>query len=169
MDYSKLDPGQFDAIVTGDLAHYDISLESGLCSIICDHFAPGHRSADFRRLILDREGLTFQHKIDIVKAMLPFFPNQVAAHKLKGHLKKIEEYKDLRNALAHGKAVTPPDAPSDSNSLEFSVETVSRSGKRKETIAITPKSRRALLWEMYAVILDLEKIRNEIQRPTHRA
>lgn len=135
MDYAELGHEDFDALVTGTFTHYALWLEDVLNSIISDYFVRSHdRQARFKRLILHREGLSFQDKIDIVRSMVPLFGKLAEQVKLKSILKEIEDFKFWRNALAHGLDASTSDDP-----LQLRVEFVSRSGKEK-SIEITPDS-----------------------------
>jgi hypothetical protein len=133
--YEKLPHEDFDAIVTGELAHFAIWLENALIDIISDFFAQPTRKLQFKRLLLRREGLTFQDKIDIVRAMIPEFRNPAAAQELKQILNKIESFKADRNAFAHGLDVTPES----SKGARIHVEIVTRAGKER-TVEVTPES-----------------------------
>ena len=127
MNYRNLSKEDFDAIVTGELTHYSIWMENVLIDIISTQFSQPARRVDFERLLLRREGLTFQDKIEIVRAMLPQFSNKPAAGKLKPLLTKIEEFKAYRNAFAHGTDVTT----SNNQDGGIYIEIVARSGKEK--------------------------------------
>lgn len=83
--------------------------------------------------------------------MLPLFGEAAEKCNLKGLLKEVEEYKALRNALAHGLDRTDPKEPH-----KLVVEVVSRSGKEKQ-IEITPESH----MESLAKVADLHKRFNE--------
>lgn len=124
MDYAELEKEDFDAVVTGEMTHYALWLEGEINGILSDHFKPAKgRLHHFETFILLREGLTFQDKIEIVRGLLPLFPNQSAALALKPLLKKVEDFKAWRNALAHGQDVTENDTVQ-----EIEIEAVSRSG-----------------------------------------
>lgn len=102
MDYEKLHPEQFDALVTGELTHFGLWFEDELVGVICDYFVGDTPLRnDFLRLLMRREGLTFQDKIEIVRALVPVFPQESSARWTK-LLKRIEDFKALRNAAAHG-------------------------------------------------------------------
>ena len=148
--YKKLSPEDFDALVTGELAHYAIWLEGVLVDIISDFFAKPSRKKDFVRLMLHRDGLTFQQKIEIVRAMLPLFKNIAATKELKALLTKTEAFKADRNAFAHGLDVTP-------KSLKgtcIHVEIVTRSGKEKR-VEVTAESHTGTLEKADALFNDL--------------
>lgn len=135
MDYYSLSQEDFDAVVTGEMTHYALWLEDVANVIICEYFiGPSDKEDDFRRLILYRDGLTFQDKIEIIRGMIPLFGEAAEKCNLKGLLKEVEEYKAWRNALAHGHDRTDPKEPH-----KLIVEVVSRSGKEKR-VEITPES-----------------------------
>lgn len=106
--YRSLHKQDFDAIVTGELTHYALWLENVLIEIIVNYFARPSRKKLFSQLLLQRDGLTFQDKIEIVRAMLPEFTELSLAQELRQLLQKIEKFKETRNALAHGLSRTPP-------------------------------------------------------------
>jgi hypothetical protein len=135
MEYKELSLEEFDAVVTGELTHFALHLEDCLDKLVTEFFVSRDvRRGDFKRLMLHRDGLTFQHKIEIVRAMGPILGETAQRVDLKGLLRRIEDFKAYRNALAHGH-----DVSSDPESLTMRVETVSRSGKPR-TIEITPAS-----------------------------
>jgi len=157
--YKKLAPEDFDAIVTGELAHYAIWLEDGLVTIISEFFAVPSRKKDFIRLLLHREALTFQDKIEIVGTMVPLYANPVAAMELKVVLKKIEAFKSQRNAFAHGRDVTPES----SKGASIHVELVGRTGKGK-VIEVTPESHVKTLGEMDQLLEILTSISKRLNQ-----
>jgi hypothetical protein len=160
MDHKKLSQEDFDAIVTGELTHYAAWLEDELIDIISDYFQQLDRRADFQRLLLRRDGLTFQDKIEIVRALLPLFANRLAAERLKVALPEIETFKATRNAFAHGRDVTPPD----SKSLTLHVEVVSRAGKEK-VIVVTPESHEAFLTAAERLLKEVQDVRGKLFLP----
>jgi len=133
--YEGLSHEDFDAIVTGELAHYTIWFDEALVKIISDFLGQPSREDLFKRLLLRREGLTVQDKIEIVSAMIPEFSDSTVAGELKQTLRKIEKFKTDRNAFAHGLDVTPK--PLAANAIH--IQTVTRAGKEK-TIVITPET-----------------------------
>jgi hypothetical protein len=160
MDYSKLTKDAFDAIVTGELTHLTISHEGEVNNIISDYFIgiSGRRS-DFERLFLYRDGLTFQDKIEIIRAMFPLFGELTSSLELKKLINGVEEFKNYRNAMAHGLSVV------DDKSLTLKIEIVSRSGKPK-IVTITPESHNKF-YEKGALLFEkLKKVREEIIRNT---
>ena len=135
IDYNKLSKEEFDAIVTGEMTHFALWLEEELNGIICDYFLKENiLREDLKRLILRREGLTFQGKIEIVRTMLPLFGKEAVVIGLKSLLKRIEQFKSYRNALIHGL-----DVSNGSPGLKLRIEVMTRSGKGK-TIEIDPDS-----------------------------
>jgi len=158
MDYEELGQEDFDAIVTGELTHYALWLEDELNNIITGYFCRTTEiQKDFRRLILFREGLTSQDKIEIVRGMIPLF-NLTDEQKaeLKSILNRIEKFKSWRNAMAHGVDVT-------GNKYEgvLKVEVVNRAGKER-VIEISPQSHGEKIEESENVLNDIKKIREEI-------
>lgn len=159
MKYRDLSKEEFDAIVTGELTHHAIWLESELVEIISNYFlGDSSKKADFNRLLFRRDGLTFQDKIEIVRGMLPLFKKSAVVEHLKKLLLRIEEFKKFRNAFAHG-----IDAQSDKNDkLCLKIERISQSGKTK-TIEVTPEthekqmeSLERLFNEVHQVCLELK-------------
>jgi hypothetical protein len=69
--YEELTPEEFDAIVTGELNHHCIWLEHRFNHFLVAYFGiPMSRQDDFMRLLMHREGLGFQDKIEITTAIL---------------------------------------------------------------------------------------------------
>jgi hypothetical protein len=141
MDYTSLSQEEFDAVVTGELTHRAISIESELENVISGYFVENHhRRGDFQRLLLRRDGLSAQDKIEVVRAMLPLFgltESQVV--EWKSALKQAEEFKGWRNATSHGTDVTPQPYAG-----ELVIEIVNRAGVEKQ-VSITPASHAALI------------------------
>lgn len=157
MDYRALSKEDFDAIVTGELTHYAIRLEDELVGIISDYFVGGSKKRlNFIRLILRRDGLTFQDKIEIVRAMLPQFENPGAASSLKKLLTSVEEFKTLRNAFAHGFDATPT-----GGGLSIRVEVVTRSGKEK-IVEVSPDTHEELMSNAGKLLADLQRARKSL-------
>ena len=157
MRYEKFDKEDFDAIVTGELTHLAVWLESELIEIISDYFLQVSKRLEFQRLLLLRDGLSLQDKIEIVRALLPSFANQTAAAKLRPALVSIEEFKTMRNAFAHGRDVTPPEQ----KPLTLHVETVSRSGKER-VVVITPESHSAVMLAANKLLFDVQQLRGQL-------
>ncbi|WP_124646813.1 hypothetical protein [Burkholderia contaminans] len=156
MNYKNLSREDFDAIVTGELTHYAIWLEDEIVQILADHYSNAATRPDFVRLILRRDGLTFQHKIEIARATLPLFRNQVAARTLKGLLNRVEAFKGFRNAFAHGLDETP-----DGIDGEIHVGLVNRAGK--ETIRkVTPESHEAMMDTTESLLSQLKSVRDAL-------
>jgi hypothetical protein len=155
MKYKDLSQEDFDAIVTGELTHYAIWFDGALGQIIMDYFKVNkERRSDFERLILHREGLTFQDKIEIVRAMLPLFGEKADTVGLKDLLKDIEEFKAQRNALAHGLSLNVDEH----TKPIVRVEIISRSGKPK-IIEITPESHKVKMDEADKILKGLDAAR----------
>ena len=135
MDYYRLTQAEFDALVTGELTHNALWLEDIANGIICEYFI-GHRDKEdeFRRIVLYRDGLTFQDKLEIIRGMIPLFGQAAEECNLKAILKEVEDFKSWRNALAHGLDKTNPGEPH-----KLIIEVVTRSGKEKR-VEITPES-----------------------------
>lgn len=157
MTYRSLTHEDFDAMVTGELTHYAIWLENVLIDVISDFFSVAERRSDFERLLLRRDGLTFQDKIEIVRAMLPLLGNQAAADQLKSLLPKIEDFKAGRNAFAHGVDVTPAGV----HPPTIHVEVVTRSGKEK-VVEVTPESHAASLAHADVLLKELRALREQL-------
>lgn len=160
MKYEELSQEDFDAIVTGELTHYAIWFDVAIGQIIMDYFLIDKSiRSDFERLILFRDGLTFQDKIEIVRAMLPLFGKVAEQIDLKGLLKDIEEFKSWRNALAHGLAVDTEGHPGPI----IQVEIVSRSGKPK-VVEITSESHQKRMNEAEKILERLNKARTTLKK-----
>jgi hypothetical protein len=157
MDYKKLTRDQFDAVVTGELTHYAIWLEEELVGIISGYFAKPDRLKDLSRLLLRRDGLTFQDKIEIVRAMAPLIANEELAGKLRKSLNRIEEFKANRNAFAHGLDVTPKDTLPPT----VHIEVVNRAGKEK-IVVVTPETHAQELANAESALAEIVSIREEI-------
>lgn len=152
MNYHELDKEDFDAIVTGELTHYSLWLEEEINDFICDYFrVPLSRFNDFKRLLLYRDGLTFQDKLEIVRGIVPLLGNAAEAVDLKSLLKQVEDFKSWRNAMAHGHDVARAE-----DVAKLKIEIISRSGKQKE-IEITPESHQRMISEVDVL---LEKLKN---------
>lgn len=154
MEYDLLSPEDFDAVITGEMAHYAIWFEHELIGIISDHFVIAKKRDDFERLLMLREGLSFQDKIDIVRAAIPLFVNSSAANQLRGLLNKIEQFKATRNALAHGVAAA-------SATGSITVEVVKRDGKPK-AITITAKTHKAAMADAEELLEELKEVRSDL-------
>jgi hypothetical protein len=128
-----------------------------LVDLISTQLSQPARRVDFERLLLRRDGLTFQDKIEIVRAMLSQFSNKPAAQKLKSLLTKIEEFKATRNAFAHGTDVTP----CNNTDGDIYVQIVTRSGKEK-VVLVTPESHEITMSEAEALLKELHALRDEL-------
>ena len=158
MKYEDLCHNDFDAIVTGELTHYALNLEGELIDIITNYFVTSvNKRSDFKRLMLYRDGLTFQDKIEIVRAMIPIFKEKSSAENMKSLLKQVEDFKSWRNALAHG-----TDVSEDKEKNELKIEVVNRAGKEK-VVHITPKSHQAKIAEAEKLLSELEAVRKSLK------
>ena len=156
MEYEELDKDDFDAMVTGELSHLAIWLEGEVMDIITDYFlADSSKRKDFMRLLLRRDGLTFQDKIEILRAMAPLFGDLAKELNLVSILNRVEEFKSFRNSFAHGID------SSGNDSLELQVETVGRSGKPK-TITVTPESHRNMQTHAQGLLKELRLVRSRL-------
>jgi hypothetical protein len=157
LDYEKLSKKDFDAVVTGELTHYAIWLEHGVIDIITDYFlGKSKRREDFKRLILLRDGLTFQDKLEIARAMIPLLEPRASQVGLSSLLKQIENYKSYRNAFAHG-----VDASAQAPGNHLRVELVSRSGKTK-TVEVTSASHRKTMTDAQHLLEALTEARKQL-------
>jgi hypothetical protein len=139
--YRNLNRDDFDAIVTGELTHQAVWLEGELETAIVNYFAVAKATRpDFRRLMLQRDGVTFQTKIDLVRSIISAdeFESDYR-NAWKSALSRIEELKRIRNAMAHGRDFG-------GEGLEIKIGYVSRAGKDVE-ITIKPDSHTKLLTE----------------------
>ena len=154
MKYEELNHEDFDAIVTGELTHFALWLEDAINGIICEYFIGANpREDSFRRLILYRDGLTFQDKLEIAHGIIPLLGDVADQCGFKSILKRIEGFKSWRNVLAHGLDVSDPNDPN-----TIVVEVVSRSGKEKR-IEITPDSHREMIMQTEALLKDIQDAR----------
>lgn len=154
MRYEDLDKENFDAIVTGELTHYAIWMEDEINRLITDYFVRDKsNSEDFRRLLLYRDGLTFQDKLEIARGMIPLLGLDDQDQSQFGTiLSAVEDFKSWRNAMAHGLDATLGDYKG-----VIRIEIESRSGKEK-TIEITPESHRAKMDEAEKLYHSLRSI-----------
>lgn len=133
MDYTILSIEEFDAIVTVEIGHLVLWMEEEISRFICHYYVSNvFKRSQFIKLMLYREGLTFQDKLEILQATLPIWGDKAVA--MKSIIRRIEKFKALRNALAHGRK-----AERDETELKIKVDVVSRSGKEK-SVEITPYS-----------------------------
>jgi len=157
MNYHELDKEDFDAVVTGELTHYSLWLEEEINGIICDYFrVPESRIHDFKRLVLYRDGLTFQDKLEIVRGMLPFLGEVAEDTDLKSILKQVEDFKAWRNAMAHGR-----DVAREEDIANLRIEVVTRSGKER-VVEITPESHQRMMDEVEALLEKLQRARAKL-------
>lgn len=140
------------------LTHQAIWLEGELNDIITGYFC---RTTEiqkyFGRLILFRDGLTAQDKIEIVRGMLPLFEiSDEDKRVLKSLLSRIVEFKSWRNAVVHGMDVT---GGKFEDVLE--IEVVNRAG-RERLVKITPQSHREKLEEADTLLRDIRAAKETI-------
>jgi hypothetical protein len=130
--YRKMTREEFDAIVTGELTHHVAWLESELETAIENYFSvPANNREIFRRLVLQREGMTVQNKIELVHSIIREGKFDDEYRKAwKTVLARIEEIKRIRNAMAHGK-------DNGGTGLEMRIGYVNRAGKEIE-IEVNP-------------------------------
>ena len=154
MRYEDLGKEDFDAIVTGELTHYAIWMEDEINRLVTGFIVSDvNKAKDFRRLILYRDGLTFQDKLEITKAMITLLAlSEKDQAQFLAILNKVEDFKSWRNAMAHGFDSTPGDYKG-----VLRIEIVSRSGKEK-MVEITPKSHRARMDEAEELYQSLRNI-----------
>jgi hypothetical protein len=158
VEYEELSKEEFDAIVTGELTHYAIWLEDELVEIICDYFlGRSKKRADFGRLLLRRDGLTFQDKIEIVRGMLTLFGPSTNVASLRSLLNRVEEFKSFRNAFAHGLDVTTD------SGLKIKIEIVTRSGREK-LIEISPETHRTFMDQAETLFSELQEARQSLRK-----
>ncbi|HYF90923.1 MAG TPA: hypothetical protein VD969_01620 [Symbiobacteriaceae bacterium] len=151
--YENLKPEDFDALVTGELTHYASWLEDELNDIITSFFVVPGRSSAFKRLLLYRDGLTFQDKIETVRGMIPELGDKAGTNALKSMLKEIEEFKASRNAMAHGL-----DASDNSSRLIRKVEIINRAGK-PNIIEISPQAHRRTIAKVESLLTRVQEVR----------
>jgi hypothetical protein len=159
--YQEFDFETFDAVVTGELVHQALHCEQALISIITNHFCREGVKDDFKRLLLYRDGLSLQHKIEIVRAMLPMLQPAELASELKISLRKVEDLKALRNAFAHGLG----SVDANHETLSITVEIVGRSGSEKH-ITITPTSHCKIMEDAEELSNQLSAIAGKLTRET---
>ncbi len=159
--YEELDLETFDAVVTGELVHQALHCEQALIGIIADHFCREGVETEFRRLLLYRDGLSLQDKIEIVRAMLPILRPVELASELKIALRKVEELKALRNAFAHGL----DSVGAHGDDLSIVIEIVGRSGIEKE-VTVTPASHCKIMQDADDLSKKLRSIAEKLTRGT---
>lgn len=148
----------FDAVVTGEFTHYAIWLEGALNEMIVSYFITNkNKRGDFERLILHRNGLNFQDKLEIVRAMIPLIPESRRTE-LKQVLTEMEDFKSRRNSLAHGHSVCGPD-----EGAVIRVEIIGRSGKPK-TVEITPETHKKLIKDTKVLVERAGKLISAFKR-----
>ncbi len=143
MRYEQMEREQFDAVVTGELTHFAIWMEDEINRLITNYFVGDQTKANnFRRLILRRDGLTFQDKLEVARGMISLLGLDDDGQKnFKRILRDVERFKSWRNAMAHGRDVT-----ADDDEGRFLIEMVSRSGKER-VYELTAHSHRKMMDE----------------------
>ena len=135
---------------------FPIWLEKELITLIGGYFLGNSpKCKDFTRLFLRRDGLTFQDKIEIVKAMVPLFAVAAAPVDWNSLLRRVEEFKAFRNAFSHGFDASTGEG------LNIVIEVVTRSGKEKQ-INVNPKTHRELMAEAEQLLADLRAARKAV-------
>jgi len=157
VQYTKHNRQDFDAIVTGELAHYAIWMEEALAQIIASYFCKPALAKSFKELVLRRDGMTFQNKIDLVRTILSEIASPEDAPHIKQTLNDVDELKEFRNALAHGLDVSP-----DESSLHIVIETISRTGKPRK-FEITPENHAARMNKANSTLSSLDKIAEQFK------
>lgn len=163
MDYESLNKEDFDAIVTGELTHFALWFEDHLSRLISAYFSRQDRKKQFHRILLDRNGMTFQDKIDIVRCMaeLPDLKAITQSISLPWILSQIEKFKSHRNALAHGS-----DVSSNDGAPHLRVEIVNRSGK-EVVYEVTPKTHRETLRKAEELMSSMSRAMGKLHRKMH--
>lgn len=158
MNYRELSKEEFDAIVTGELAHQVIWFEGELIGIILDYFfGKSKKKVECEQLIFRRDGIGFQDKIEIVRGMFHLFSDQATVKRLELALKQIEILGRLRNAFAHGTDV----GETEKDKLSLKVSLVSRSGKER-IVQVTPESHTKYLSDLDGLLKELASIRKNL-------
>ncbi|MFH1642610.1 MAG: hypothetical protein ABIC04_06975 [Nanoarchaeota archaeon] len=150
MKYSELSKEDFDAVVTGELTHLAIWIEEATKEFIIEFLKiPQETKNIFKTIILDREGLTFQDKIEIAQYMASSIGEK--GKYLKSLLNRIEEFKSWRNTLAHGMDVSDK-----KDSQEIKIEIITRAGKHK-VLTITPETHQKHIKETEELLIIFNK------------
>lgn len=155
MEYRNLSKEEFDAIVTGELAHQAIWFEGELTNVILDYFVGrNQKREEFERLIFKRDGIGFQGKIEILRGMSHLFHNRALLNRLEGVLKQVEVLARFRNAFAHGTDI----GDEKKDELLLKVSLVSRSGKER-VVQVSPESHAKYLSGLNLLFQELGEIR----------
>jgi len=154
VDYRSLSKEEFDAVVTGELTHYALWIERALEALIIRFFGfSGTTSEVFSRLILRRESFTFSSKIDLIRSLaLESSLAQDRIQLLQSLIRQVENFKNLRNSLAHGLDVSDQE-----DTLNLKIETVSRQGKSK-ILQVSPESHQKVVDEAQSILDELAKV-----------
>jgi hypothetical protein len=129
-------------------------MEDTLQLILCDYFVPNEdRALVFYDIMLRRDGLTLQNKIEIVRALIDRRSDidLVTKAQVRDALRRVEEFKAIRNALAHGRDVG-------GEGLSLEIEIVGRSGNPKKVV-VSPTSHNAELAKAEALVAELDGLR----------
>jgi hypothetical protein len=155
-----MDCTDFDEIVTGRLTHLTIWLEEELIGLITDYLlgGVGTRKDSFKRLIMYRDGLTMQDKLEIYRAIVSELNlSDLQKAEITRTLNEVIEFKSYRNALAHGRENSRRD-----DRLEVVIEIVTRSGKFKE-VTLTEDGFEKLVDTGDRLLEELRKFRSSLK------
>ena len=94
--------------------------------------------------------------------MLPLFGEHAESVDLPDLLKRVDEFRMLRNALAHGRDVSEPGA-----GFQISIEVISRSGKEK-IITITPESHAEKMRKLEELLEAVQNARKHLREKCGR-
>jgi hypothetical protein len=156
-DYTNLSKNDFDAIVTGELTHFCLWMEEEINAFILDYFLKGSsRKEHFKEVFFERECLTFQDKIDLIKATLNLYGTPEQRSTGKKMMKQVEDFKRVRNAFAHGKE------HHNSKELKIQIVLLNRSGN-KQTHEVTPESHSKFIDSAYSFLEELRKWNKEFK------
>lgn len=156
-NYFRLHQNEFDAIVTGEVAHYALWFEYELIAIISDYFVNPLKQDDFNRIVLRREALTFSAKVDIVRSMKSLCLSEQYIKRFDDVLLRLSDFIQTRNSLAHGICVTPKNL----ERLEIHIEVISRGGNQKKVV-ITPESHVAMMMEAESIFKEIQDLRQKM-------
>ncbi len=155
IDYSKLSKHDFDVIITGQLIHYCLHLESEINNFLKDYFlhrSSEKRKSEFDEVVLFRDCISLHNKIDILKLLTKGYPLKVKKKESEILFSKIDEMKSLRNALTHGFA--PFD--DESEELKVVIEITNKAGKQKR-IEITTENHEKIMNDFEKLIDDFSE------------
>lgn len=150
INYSDLDPSDFDCIVTGELINISIFLELQINNFLSYYFTHGSsRKADFRTFFLHGPYLGFQDKIDITRSIVAKYYPKLNKQEAVSILNQVESFKSLRNTFAHGFS----SLDKKSSNSELIIEITTRTGKIKK-VAITPENHKHKMTEYKKLMKD---------------